>query len=40
MEFMVLDKNYDGIAMIDTFTSAIWTVRYEIRQKQKKRQKK
>lgn len=28
MEFMVLDKNYDGIAMIDTFTSAIWTVRY------------
>lgn len=29
MEFMVLDKNYDGIAMIDTFTSAIWTVRYD-----------
>ena len=28
MEFMVLDKNYDAIAMIDTFTSAIWTVRY------------
>lgn len=29
MEFMVLDKNYDGITMIDTFTSAIWTVRYD-----------
>ena len=29
MEFMVLNKNYDGIAMIDTFTSAIWTVRYD-----------
>lgn len=29
MEFMVLDKNYDAIAMIDTFTSAIWTVRYD-----------
>lgn len=29
MEFMVLDKNYDGIAMIDTFTSAIWAVRYD-----------
>lgn len=29
MEFMVLDKNYDGIAMIDIFTSAIWTVRYD-----------
>lgn len=29
MEFMILDKNYDGIAMIDTFTSAIWTVRYD-----------
>lgn len=29
MEFMVLDKNYDGIAMIDTFISAIWTVRYD-----------
>ena len=29
MEFMVLDKNYDGIAIIDTFTSAIWTVRYD-----------
>lgn len=29
MEFMVLDKNYDGIAMIDTFTSAIWTARYD-----------
>lgn len=28
MEFLVLDKNYDAIAMIDTFTSAIWTVRY------------
>jgi hypothetical protein len=26
---MVLNKNYDGIAMIDTFTSAIWTVRYD-----------
>lgn len=29
MEFMVLDKNYEAIAMIDTFTSAIWTVRYD-----------
>ena len=29
MEFMALDKNYDGITMIDTFTSAIWTVRYD-----------
>lgn len=29
MEFMVLDKNFDGIAMIDTFISAIWTVRYD-----------
>lgn len=29
MEFMVLDKNYDGITMIDTFISAIWTVRYD-----------
>lgn len=29
MQFMVLDKNYDGIAMIDTFISAIWTVRYD-----------
>lgn len=29
MDFMVLDKNFDAIAMIDTFTSAIWTVRYD-----------
>lgn len=29
MEFMILDKNYEAIAMIDTFTSAIWTVRYD-----------
>lgn len=29
MEFMVLDKNYDAIALIDAFTSAIWTVRYD-----------
>lgn len=29
MDFMVLDKNYDAIAMIDTFISAIWTVRYD-----------
>lgn len=29
MDFMVLDKNYDAIAMIDTFTSVIWTVRYD-----------
>lgn len=29
MDFMVLDKNYDTIAMIDTFISAIWTVRYD-----------
>lgn len=28
MDFMVLDKNYDAIALIDTFMSAIWTVRY------------
>ncbi len=29
MEFMVLDSKFDAIAMIDTFTSAIWTVRYD-----------
>ena len=29
MEFMILNKNYEAIAMIDTFTSAIWTVRYD-----------
>lgn len=29
MEFMILDKNYEAIAMIDIFTSAIWTVRYD-----------
>ena len=28
MEFMVLDKSYNAVALIDTFTSAIWTVRY------------
>jgi len=29
MEFMVLDSKFNAIAMIDTFTSAIWTVRYD-----------
>lgn len=29
MEFMVLNSKFDAIAMIDTFTSAIWTVRYD-----------
>lgn len=29
MEFMVLDSSYNALAMIDTFTSAIWTVRYD-----------
>lgn len=29
MEFMVLNSKFNAIAMIDTFTSAIWTVRYD-----------
>lgn len=28
MEFMVLDENYNAVAVIDTFTSVIWTIRY------------
>lgn len=29
MEFMVLDSNFDGVMMVDTYLSAIWTVRYD-----------
>lgn len=29
MEFMILDSDFNGVKMVDTYLSAIWTVRYD-----------